>query len=54
VRVEPALVDFAAGDLHPRGSSAQIDLDTVSDPSTHTDLLGSPRGRRQRRRDVDR
>lgn len=42
VHVEPALVNLAAGDLRPRGSSAQIDLDTTTDPTTYTDLVGTP------------
>jgi PKD domain-containing protein len=42
VHVEAALVDLAGGDLRPRGSSAQIDLDTVTDPSTYHDLVGTP------------
>jgi PKD domain len=42
VHVEPALVNLAAGDLRPRGTSAQIDLDTVTDPSAYTDLVGTP------------
>jgi hypothetical protein len=39
---EPALVNLPGGDLRPRGSSAQIDLDTTSDPTTYTDLAGTP------------
>ena len=42
VHVEPALVKLAAGDLRPRGSSPQIDLDTNTDATTYTDLVGTP------------
>lgn len=40
--VEPVLVNLARGDLRPRGSSAQIDLDTTTDPKSYTDLIGAP------------
>ena len=42
VHVEPTLVNLAGGDLRPRGSSAQIDLDTITDPAAYTDLNGTP------------
>jgi PKD domain len=42
VHLEPALVNLAAGDLRPRGSSPQIDLDTTTDATTYTDLVGTP------------
>jgi hypothetical protein len=41
VHVEPALVNLAGRDLRPRGSSAQIDLDSVADTAGYTDLLGT-------------
>ena len=40
--VEPALVNLPGGDLRPLGSSAQIGLDTLTDPAAYSDLNGTP------------
>ena len=38
--VAPAVVDLAAGDLHPLAGSSAIDRDQLSDPAGFTDLDG--------------
>ncbi len=42
VHAAPALVDRAGGDLRPRGSSGQIDLDRATDPAVYADVQGTP------------